>query len=97
MGCLDTYFHLVMGLNNFCVGFKSENCVSGPEIAFLVHVFKYQICVRLQRLVVLLCNLGFNFITILAVCQIWNMWGLNMLSTACYGYDDWLLKGLLNF
>ena len=25
------------------------------------------------------------------------MWGLNMPSTAHYGYDDWLLKGIARF
>ena len=32
---------------NFIVCFGSESCVAGYEIVFYIHVFEYQICVRI--------------------------------------------------
>ena len=47
---------------------------------------------RLRQLVVLLVVLGFNFVYLQLLCQIWGVWDFYVLSIMCYSYADWSLK-----
>ena len=50
-----------------------------------------------HQLVILLWVLGFSFVCLQFVCQIWGMLDLNILSTVWYDYADWSLNYLLSF